>query len=107
MKRQMISVSLVGLLCVASVHAALAPETVTVGATAVGLTSSTYANKSKCLGRLETAQIRFWTDGTVPTAAVGILLEVGDTLELGVAEARNLQMIRTGATSGSFSVVCW
>lgn len=94
-------------LCVTAHAAMLANETITVGATAIGISSSTMTARRTCFGRLSVAQIRFWTDGTNPTAATGIILEVGDTLELGVAQARGLRMIRTGATSGVFSVVCY
>lgn len=98
----------VGIVVVSASAVVRAGESLTVGAAAVGFTpASTYANKAKgCVARLETAQIRFWTDGTIPTAATGILLEVGDVLNLSIDEARNFRGIRTGAVSGVLSVEC-
>lgn len=104
--RRMIGMAVV--VMVGATTLARAAETITVGATAVSLTAaSTYLNKQKgCVARLETAQIRFWTDGTVPTATTGVVLEVGDVLRMTIDEARNFKGIRTGATSGVLSVEC-
>jgi hypothetical protein len=87
-------------------------ESVTVGATAVGLAATTLdptgrGQMTHCTGRLETAQIRFRYDGTDPTASEGTPLEVGDVLEIDSHEdAARLKMIRTGGTSGVLKVHC-
>lgn len=85
----------------------LAFETVTVGATSIGFTNATIvetaghpaATIATC--RLETAEIRVRYDGTAPTATVGMLLEVGDTMTVtGSDVLRNFRAIRTTAVSG-------
>ena len=83
-------------------------EQVTVAATAVGITatvlqpngggSSPQANVGTC--RVETAQVRYRVDGALPTATVGTLAEIGDTIALDGADILRLfKAIRTGAVS--------
>jgi len=85
-------------------------ESITVGNTAVGFTAGKIApsgnvNPVKAFCRLETAQVRFRMDGTDPTSSEGILLEVGETLEItGEKNLRNFRAIRTGSTSGVLKV---
>ena len=76
-------------------------ESVTVAASAVGLTSGTYDDATRAEITLETAQIRFRVDGTNPTSGEGHLVEVGDVIRLtSAAQIANFKAIRTGATSG-------
>ena len=82
-----------------------AHETLTVADTAVGLTSATYSDATRAEMTLETAQIRVWDDGTAPTASVGMLVEIGDTIVLNsAAQIANFKAIRTGTTSGVLRV---
>ena len=97
-------------------------ETLSVTATAVGCTAATLQGGNLAVGEintitppkkkaanyalfgpLETAQIRWRDDGTAPTAAVGHLMETGQTLEYD-GDLNNIQFIRTGGTSGSLPV---
>lgn len=81
-------------------------ESLTVAATSVGFTAATYAPSGeppaqKAVFYIETAQIRYWTDGSAPTASVGIIGEVGDLIELeGSSDVAGFRGIRTGGTSG-------
>ena len=80
-------------------------EVVTVGSTAVGLTSDTYLDAIKAEMTLETAQIRKWADGTDPTPSVGQIVEIGDIIVLiSAAQIAGFKAIRTGSTSGILSV---
>jgi len=81
-------------------------ETVTVTGTAIGITAALITNATKsAFLTLETAQIRYRTDGTNPSATVGHLLEVGETLKLtSIDEMNKFRAIRTGATSGVLRV---
>lgn len=85
-------------------------ETVTVAATAIGITSSVHSPSTgkaavRAFLSLESGQVRYRYDGTDPTSAVGHLLQAGDAIELeGDTNIRNFRAIRTGAVSGSLSV---
>ena len=80
-------------------------ETVTVAAAAIGFTSATFGRAYKALVTVETAQVRFRTDGTDPTAAIGHVLDAGDTLELDSSdELQKIKFIRTGSTSATLRV---
>lgn len=70
-------------------------ETLTVSSTAVGLTAAKYANGVLfAYVTVETSPIRFWIDGTNPTAAQGILLLAGEAVELdSPAEITNFRAI--------------
>lgn len=82
-----------------------AHEVITVAASAVGLTSATYLDAKGAEMTLETGQIRIWLDGTDPTATVGHLVEIGDTVALNsAAQIANIKAIRTGSTSGSITI---
>lgn len=88
-------------------------ESVAVAGTAIGFAAATIRPSTTepavafCSGRLETAQIRFRFDGTDPTASEGILLEVGEILDIrGATNIQRLRMIRTGGTSGTFKAHC-
>lgn len=82
-------------------------EQITVANSAVGFTSATIsegnghpqANIASC--RLQTAQIRWTVDGTMPTSTVGTPLEIGDYLTLMSPDlVQKFRAIRTGGTSG-------
>lgn len=87
-------------------------ETITVANTAIGFTAATidppgYTQMKTCRGRLETAEIRFRTDGVAPTSSVGTPLEPLEILTLPTHEdMQNLLMIRTGSTSGVITFEC-
>lgn len=89
---------------------AYAFEQITVGTTAVGLTvgnirSGTDSTKEVEL-TVETAQIRYRTDGTAPTASVGNLVNPTERIALhSYAELINFSAIRVGATSATLDVI--
>ena len=78
-------------------------STITVAATAVDLSAppdATYA-----LVTVATGAIRFWLDGTDPTATVGHVAEPGATIELeSLSEVHQFRTIRRDGTSGVLSV---
>lgn len=83
-------------------------ESITVADSAIGITAAIYADAQACMARLETAQIRFRFDGTNPSSAEGMLLEVGEVLTIdNQSHARTMRFIRTGSTSGVLKVTCW
>ena len=82
-------------------------EAVTVAGTAIGITASTMIANSEnfAVCTLETAAIRFTTDGTTPTTAIGHLASPGDVIELDTAaEVNAFRAIRTTGTSASLRV---
>lgn len=84
---------------------ASAYESITVAASAVGLTSATYGTSTKAEMTLETGQIRVRKDGTNPTSAEGHIVEVGDIIKLNSAsDLATFKAIRTGATSGVLKI---
>lgn len=93
------------ILAFASIAYADSYEAVTIDSTAGGvtLTSATYGRARSGLCRLETAPIRYTTDGTTaPTTTVGILINPMEWIILGNAnEIKNFKAIRTGGSSGS------
>lgn len=91
------------ILAFAAVAYADSYEAVTVANAAIGLTSATYARARSAMCRLETAPIRYTTDGaTTPTTTVGIVVNPMEWIVLGSpGEIKNFKAIRTGDTSGS------
>lgn len=85
-------------------------ETVTVAATAVGITSTvttagTLRRGQRALITAETAQMRYTYNGTTPTTTVGHILEAGQSIEvIGFASIDAFSIIRTGGTSGTIQV---
>ena len=85
-------------------------EQITVAGTAVGFTTATIDPGT--VGRailaavtVETAPVRYRTDGTDPTAAVGTLLNIGDRLTVwGSDDVRRIRFIRT--TGASATIDC-
>lgn len=81
-------------------------EQLTVAASSIGFTTGKITPTglpmaTSVSARLETAQIRYTIDGTVPTTSVGTLLEIGDVLTLtGHDVLMQFRAIRTGAVSG-------
>jgi hypothetical protein len=79
-------------------------EALSVGATAVEFTAATALSAKCATAKVETAQIRYRTDGTDPTATVGVLADVGDIITVyGSADVQAFRAIRTGGTSGTLS----
>lgn len=84
---------------------AFAFESVTVAATAIGLTSGTYKDAIYAEMTLETAPIRIRIDGTNPTATEGHLIERYDVLTLGgTKQISQFKAFRDGAVSGVLKV---
>lgn len=88
----------------------LAFEQITVAAASIGFTAAKITPAglpmaTSALCRLELAEIRYTIDGTVPSATVGTLLEIGDTLTLsGHDVLTTFRAFRTGGTSGQLDV---
>lgn len=77
----------------------IAKETLTVSSTALPLAAPPANGAANCaVITVETDQVRFWVDGSTPTASVGHLLNVGDELELrGGDELTKFRVIRVTA----------
>lgn len=79
-------------------------EALAVGGTAVPFTAATSLSAKCATAKVEGAQIRYRTDGTAPTATVGVPAEVGDIITVyGSADILAIQFIRTGAVSATLS----
>ena len=84
--------------------ATFAFEALAVAGTSIGFTAATIANAICATAKVETAQIRYRTDGTAPTATVGVIADVGDVLTIwGSADIQAFRAIRSGATSATLS----
>lgn len=80
-------------------------ETLTVAATAVGLTAATYLNATRAELTVTKAQINMWVDGTDPTATVGEPVQIGDRIILkSAAQIAGIKFIRTSLTSAELPV---
>ena len=80
-------------------------EIVTVADSAIALTPATYLNAVRAEMTLEDASIRYWCDGSDPTAAEGREVFTGDCIVLDSAtQIADFKAIRTGATSGKLQV---
>jgi len=80
-------------------------EILTVTESVVGLTSATYLDAIRAEMTLETAQIRYWDDGSDPTSSEGHPVNVGDIITLdSAAQIANFKAIRTGSTSGKLMI---
>lgn len=73
-------------------------ETLTIAATALSLVTVPTGARS-FVGTLETAQVRYRSDGTAPTSTTGEILDAGSRIVLSEHEIRKMQFIRTGGTS--------
>ena len=70
-----------------------AKETLIVGSTVVGFTADTIGkNRDRALVTVENAAVRFWSNGSIPAANEGHVLEPGDTLTLD--RQQQLQRVR-------------
>ncbi len=78
----------------------IAFEALAVAGTAVGFTEATVANATLAVGRVEGAQVRYRTDGTAPTASVGVIADPGDVITVsGYRDIKSIRFIRTGASA--------
>lgn len=78
----------------------IAFENLTVAGTAVGFTAGTYAGAYAAFARVEGAQVRYRTDGTDPTASVGMLADPGDGIPItGSKDLQAIKFIRTGGSA--------
>jgi hypothetical protein len=80
-------------------------EIITVSNTVATISASAYTSPSitKAFCTLETAQIRFWLDGTSPTTSEGHIMEIGQYMVFSKPEMIKFRAIRTGGTSGVLS----
>lgn len=75
-----------------------ASESITVTSAAIGLTAATLAGKIHAHITCETNPVRYWLDGTNPSATVGHRLEVGGVLDLDSAhQLANVRFFAVGA----------
>ena len=83
----------------------LSEQTLSPGAAAVAIDIPPGSNPVRAyLGPVETANVRWWKDGSSPTTTVGHLLSVGDDLELlGYSDIANFRVI---AVTGSPTIPC-
>lgn len=89
--------------------------TVTIDSTAGGvalpatLISPTGAPQQQhCYGRLQTAEVRYATDGSAPTTTVGIPIEPLELVTIEGFEAiSQFRAIRTTSTSATLTIECW
>tara|TARA_R110000824_G_scaffold28164_2_gene94859 strand:+ start:2591 stop:2896 length:306 start_codon:yes stop_codon:yes gene_type:complete len=84
-------------------------EAVTVAASAIGFDATTATNNgirpNAALITVETAEMRFTTDGTTPTTTVGHLADAGQVIELSDrTECEQFRAIRTGSSSSEIMV---
>ena len=77
-------------------------EALAVAGTAVGFTAATFLHAYAAVIRVEGAQVRYRTDGTDPTATVGMVADPGDVLNIN--SSRDLQDIKFIRTGGSATV---
>lgn len=81
-----------------------AKETLTVSSTALPLTANLAESRTHAFITVAADAVRFWLDGTAPTATVGHLANVGDTIVLtGRAELDGFRVIRV-TTDATLSV---
>lgn len=100
-----------------AVPALATSESITVADTAIGINSAYLPTTlSGCWGwhmqkgfcTLETAQIRYWPDGTTPTSTEGHLANTGTVLYFqSCQELFGFKAIRTGGTSGVLRCTYW
>ncbi len=73
-------------------------ESITVTSAVIGLTVATLAGKVFAHITCETNPVRYWLDGTDPSATVGHRLEVGGVLDLDSAhQLANVEFFAVGA----------
>jgi len=82
-------------------------ETIAVGSTAVGFTSSKITNCKVAFCTLDPngGAIRFWIDGSTPTSTQGHYASPGDSIIIvGTNNIRNFKAIKAGADDGELQV---
>lgn len=80
-------------------------ETVTVGATAVSLTTATLAGAVYAQVYVSDARIRYTCSGT-PTASSGAPADIGDIIEIfEMSDITGFKAIREGSTSAKIDVL--
>ena len=85
----------------------VANATITVDATAGGITVMA-ASTTRCGGIIQNesgGDMRCATGALAPTTTVGMLVGVGQTLQVGLEGQQQMRCIRTGATSATVSVM--
>ena len=90
-------------------QAAYGDAQIGVSRAAVGLSASEYAQPSRKPGAVakilvETAPIRYTTDGTTPTSSVGMLAYPGDVIKIDVPDFAAFRAIRAGSTDAQLDV---
>jgi len=84
---------------------AINSETLTVSSAAVGITAAELAGQPDyAFITVEGAAIRFWVDGTDPTATVGHPAENGGTIELFGDELVKFRAIRRDGVNATLSI---
>ena len=84
--------------------ACFAFEALSVAASSTPFTATTAIAAKMAVAKVEGAQIRYRTDGTAPTATVGVLADPGDVLTVwGSADCLAIRFIRTGGTSATLN----
>lgn len=80
----------------------IAFEALAVAGTPVGFTANTYAGAYIAVARVEGAQVRYRTDGTNPSASVGMVADPGDVIH--VTSSRDIQAIEFVRVGSSATV---
>ena len=79
-------------------------EALAVAGTSIGFTAATLIGARLATAAVESAQIRYRTDGTDPTATVGVLANPGDVITIyGNVDISAFRAIRTGGASATLS----
>ena len=74
------------------------------GAPAVGFTAATFTNAIMAAAKVEGGQIRYRTDGTDPTATVGVIANDGEMITVwGSSDLNSIRFIRTGGVSATLN----
>ena len=77
----------------------------TIDSTAGGIALTRPAGTQKAQAQVFTAPVRYWMDGTAPTATTGHRADVNDIIELGSAEeALNFRAIRETSVSATLEI---
>ena len=80
-------------------------ESVTVSNASKELTTATIGNNDQALITVEDAAVRFWLNGDAPTASVGHILEVGDSLLIQIRTTlHNVRFIRKDGVDATLRV---
>jgi hypothetical protein len=75
--------------------------------TPIGLAQGTTQGMAACAFTVEAAPVRFRVDQP-PTATVGTLMQIGDTITIGnIVDARNVRFIRSTGVDGIVNANCW